>query len=669
MMSRHPSRAVRVSLLCRGLVVSFLLFVSGTTALAQNAAPLHPLDGLTTAEYWAAYDVLQQAGHAAPDSFFASVLLREPPKNLVLAWKDGSAMPREADVVMLQAGKTFEARVDLAARTLLSWQEVKGVQAPFLPSEIFGTDEVIKKDPRVIEALKKRGLTDLNAVECIALPLAYAAVPEQDTHRIGFGSCSHQHGSYHSWGRSIEGLTMQIDMVAKKILKVVDTDVVPVGNGAMNYEEIPERARPGTTPIVISQPMGAGFQIKRGEVSWQNWHFRFRIDQRVGPVLNLVRFEDGGRMRSVMYEGSLSELYVPYMDPSNGWNNRVFIDAGEFYGGIGLLKPLRQGLDCPANASYFDGLSAGEHGAPKIASQVVCLFERTGSDPAWRHFEGNNVYGRPGRELVLRSAAVIGNYDYLMDWRFQQDGTIDVAVGATGVIETKTSKQKNAAGHAMGQSGMPLEYGQFVAENTIGVNHDHFFSYRLDLDVDGSDNSFMASRMVQQLLPSDPMRKSIWAVKHMVAPREKDAIMDIHLETPGMWLFINPTVKGPLGYPTGYEIMPGATAKSLLSPEDLPQKLGAFSEHQLWVTPNDPTQRYAAGVYPTSSKATDGLAVWTKANRPIENTDLVGWYTLGFHHMPRVEDWPVMPTMWHHFQIRPFNFFGVNPVLDLPKTP
>jgi primary-amine oxidase len=657
--------------LSRALRVSFLFAeLCGAPAFAQEAAPLHPLDGLSTAEYWAAYDVLQQAGHAEPDSFFASVLLREPAKDFVLTWKEGSAIPREADVVMLQKGKTFEARVDLAARKLISWQELKDIQAPFLSSEIFGADEAIKKDPLVLEALKKRGLTDLNAVHCSALPLAYAAVPEQDTQRIGFGSCSQQHGYYHSWGRSIEGLTLQMDMVTKKILKVADTEIVPVPNGAVNYEEIPEKARPGTAPIAISQPMGVSFQIKNGEVSWQNWRFRFRVDQRVGPVLNLVRFEDGGRTRSVMYEGSLSELYVPYMDPSNGWNNRVFIDAGEFYSGIGLLKPMRPGLDCPANATYFDGLSAGEHGAPKISSQVVCLFERTGNDPAWRHFEDNNVYGRPGRELVLRSAAVIGNYDYLMDWRFQQDGTIDVAVGATGVIETKASTLKNGAGRTMDQSGMnmPVEYGQFVAENTIGVNHDHFFSYRLDMDVDGQRNSFMADRMVQQLLPSDPMRKSIWAVRHMIAAREQDAIMDIHLETPSMWLFINPNVKGPLGYPTGYEIMPGATAKSLLSPDDPPQKLGAFSEHQFWVTPYDPTQRYAAGVYPTSSKATDGLAVWTTANRPIENTDVVGWYTLGFHHMPRVEDWPVMPTMWHHFQIRPFNFFATNPVLDLPKT-
>lgn len=646
------------------LIALFLYAGCQSSRAEAQDLPTHPLDGLKTAEYWTAYEVLQQSGHLDAESFFASVLLREPPKDVVLAWKEGSPIPRAADAVILREGKTFEAQIDLAGRKLLSWREVKGVQAPFLTSEIFGVDELIKSDARVVQALKKRGITDLNTVECIALPLAYMAVPEQTTHRIGVGTCAEQRGLYHSWGRDIEGLTMYIDMVGKKVLRVVDTGVVPVSKGARSYEEMPEHPRPGTTPLVISQPMGPSFHIHNGEVFWQNWRFRFRIDPRVGPVLNLVRFEDGGRWRSVMYEGSLSELFVPYMDPSSGWDSRAFIDAGEFYSAVGLLQPLRPGLDCPANATYFDGVSVGEHGAPKLTPQVVCLFERTGNDPAWRHSEGNNVYGRPSRELVLRSAAVIGNYDYLLDWRFEQNGAIDVAAGATGVIETKTSPHKGAGGHMD-----MLEHGQFVADNLIGVNHDHFFSYRLDLDVDGPSNSFLAARMVRETLPTDPMHKSIWAVKPTIAAHEKDAIMDINFDAPSMWLFINPDVKGPLGYPTGYEIMPGATAKSLLPPDDPRQKAGAFSSHQFWVTPNDASERYAAGAYPTSSKGDDGLAVWTKANRNIENTDIVGWYTLGFHHMPRMEDWPVMPTVWHEFEIRPFNFFSANPVLDLPKAP
>jgi primary-amine oxidase len=195
-MHRNLSRSLRASLLLAGLCA--------TAAAAQSTGPLHPLDGLTTAEYWAAYDALQQAGHAEPDTLFASVLLREPAKELVLSWTEGQPMPREADVVLLQQGKTFEARVDLAARKLVSLEERKGVQAPFQASEMFGSDETIKKDPRIIEALKKRGFTDLNTVRCSAHPLPYAAVPEQDTQRIGFGGCSQQHGFYHSWGRSID---------------------------------------------------------------------------------------------------------------------------------------------------------------------------------------------------------------------------------------------------------------------------------------------------------------------------------------------------------------------------------------------------------------------------------------------------------------------------------
>src|SRR5258708_10201941 len=203
-MHRNLSRSLRAALLLSGLCAS--------TAFAQSTGALHPLDGLTRAEYWAAYDVLQQAGHAEPDTFFASVLLREPPKDLVLSWSEGKPVPREADVVMLQQGKTFEARIDLAARKLISWQEMKDVQAPFLASEMFGADEAIKKDPLVIEALKKRGLTDLNTVHCVALPLAYVAVPEQDTQRIGFGGCAQQHSFYHGWGRSIQRFTLPRDI-------------------------------------------------------------------------------------------------------------------------------------------------------------------------------------------------------------------------------------------------------------------------------------------------------------------------------------------------------------------------------------------------------------------------------------------------------------------------
>jgi primary-amine oxidase len=353
------------------------------------------------------------------------------------------------------------------------------------------------------------------------------------------------------------------------------------------------------------------------------------------------------------------------MDPEEWWNSRVFLDAGEFLMG-GLIKPLGPD-DCPPQAQYFTGLVPSDRGTPVFEPHLACLFEHAPDTPAWRHFENGLISGRPSRELVLRASAVLGNYDYMMDWIFQQDGTIRVAIGATGIVETKAVKEERIT-DPMGGPGSHPEHGTLVEPNLIAVNHDHYFSFRLDLDVDGPNNSFMVDRLVPQQV-SGAARSSIWAVKSSMAHTEKDAILDLDLRKPAMWDFINPNQHDAVGYPTGYEIMPGATAVSFVSPDDPAQKVGAFSEHQLWVTPYRPDEMYASGTYVNSSKGLEGLPAWTSANRSIENTDLVGWYTLGFHHSVRLEDWPVMPTLWHDFLIRPVNFFDRSPALTLPHQP
>ena len=649
------------------LLIAVTLFPA--LLLAQSTPPTHPLDGLKTQEYWTVYDVLHASGKMEPETSVHSVLLHEPAKDKVLAWKTGEPIPREAEVILLHKGVTIEALVDVANHKLESWKERMDVHAPLIEAEFHEMGEALKKDPQVIEALKKRGYTDLTAIVCFGEPFGYFASPELEGHRIFFGECVDGHGVYTGWSRTIEGLLFEIDETDKKILKVIDDGPIPVTHAPVNYQDLETEAFPGTTPIGVSQPLGPSFHIKGGEVTWQNWRFRFRLDPRLGPIINQAGILDGEHFRSVLYEGSISELYVPYMDPADGWSTRVFIDAGEFYPIGGVLKPLSPEVDCPSNAVYFGNLINDDKGIPVMKSRQACLFESYSGEPAWRHFEDGEESGSAARVLVLRTAAVIGNYDYIIDWRFERDGNLRVAVGATGIIETKSVKAKSATesgGHPM--SGAPDEFGHFVAENTIGVNHDHFFSFRLDVDVDGVNNSFMAMRLVKRQL-DNPMRKSIWVAEPSIAKTEKDAMMDIHLDRPAMWHFINPNVKGPLGYVTGYELMPGTTAASLLDPDDGPQKVGAFSTHQLWVTPYKQDERFAAGVYPLESKGDDGLAVWTKANRPIENTDIVAWYTLGFHHVPRAEDWPVMPTMWHDFVLRPFDFFPRNPILTLPPAP
>ena len=162
-------------------------------------------------------------------------------------------------------------------------------------------------------------------------------------------------------------------------------------------------------------------------------------------------------------------------------------------------------------------------------------------------------------------------------------------------------------------------------------------------------------------------RRSVWVVQTQTAATEQAAKLRINIEKPALWRVINPNVLGPVGYPVSYQLKPATNAVSLLSSDDFPQRRAGFTDFHLWVTPYNAAERYAAGTYPNQSKGGDGLPDWTNANRSIHNTDVVLWYTLGFHHVVRAEDWPVLPTVWSEFELRPFDFFQRNPALDLPK--
>jgi len=635
-----------------------MALVTGLPARAQTSK--HPLDGLTASEHWTVYEVLQASGKVDAKTRYPTIRLNEPPKEEVLAWKPGEPMRREAFVVVMQGPRTFEAVVDVNLKKLVSWTEVKGVQPNSPDEESNEIDESVKDSAEVQAALKKRGITDLGTVLCFGYGTGYFATPEEQGRRLFRALCFQQFGPLHDLA-PIEGLTILWDGNEKKVLRVIDTGVVPLPHPEGNYDLAsisPLRATP--PPLKVEQPLGPAFHLDGQSVSWEKWNFHFRIDRRVGLVLTNVAYHDGDRLRSILYEGSLSEMFVPYMDPSEGWFARSFFDAGEY--ADGFSSSLEPGDDCPENAVYFDQAFANWKGLPRLRPRAACLFEQPSGYMAWRH-GGETVESRKMRDLVLRTIGVFGNYDYVLDWIFQQNGTMRVRVGATGFDETKAVKSRTAAEDSDGQDGL---YGRFIAENTVAVDHDHFFSFRLDFDIDGTANSFVRDKLQTKRLPPSSLRKSLWVAEPEIAKTEEQAKIHMSMEHPEVWRVINPSVKNSLGYPVGYELMGGENAMSLLVPEDYPQKRAGFTDYQLWVTPYRDNERYAAGDYPMQSKGGDGLPAWTKANRAIENTDIVLWYTIGFHHVPHAEDWPVMPTIWHEFELRPVNFFDRNPALDLP---
>jgi primary-amine oxidase len=633
-----------------------------TTALAQT--PTHPLDGLSAREHWIVYDALIASGKTDTTTRYLYEGLREPPKADVLAWRPGQPFARMALVHLVQDKRGYEAIVDINAKKLVSWTEVPGRQYMTSRTEEDASDALAMKDDRVRAAIARRGIRDLTHVGCSPANHGYFDLPEERGHRVVHLTCGDGHGRYSGYGEAFEGLVVIADLTDGKILRVLDTGAQPSTGAAGEHDvEAVGALRPTRNPVSMVQPLGPSFTLEGNQVSWQNWKFQFRVDPRRGIVLSTVRYTDGGKDRSVMYQGSLSELFVPYMDPHDAWNYQGFFDLGTYPSNFGgVASALEPGVECPVYGVFFNSVVVSDKGGPRERPRTACLFERSAGDVAWRHSrdEGVVVEARAKRDLVLRMFMTAGNYDYLFDWVFQQDGTIQVNVGATGMDQTK-----GIAGNSEDEL-----YGRLIAPNLIGVNHSHFFSFRLDLDVDGTSNSLMVDRLKTTRLPTGNPRRSIWTVQSSEARTESEAERHSTMSEPEIWRIVNPGVKGAYGSPVGYQI-DGHGALTLLSEDDYMQRRAGFTNHTLWVTPyNGPgSELFAAGDYPTVSTAGQGLPQWTAANRPIANTDVVAWLTMGFHHVPRPEDWPVMPVAWHSFEIRPVGFFTRNPAIDLPPMP
>ncbi len=634
----------------------------------------HPLDPLTWKEYWTLLEVLQQEGKLDADTRFSMVNLKDPDKQLVWQWSKGKPIPRSAFAIVRQKEKAYKAVVDLNNRSITSWTELKGVQPNWIGEEFGSVIEAVKKHPDFIAAMKKRDIEDLTFIDCLCIPPGYYGTEEDTGRRVGHVHCNDARGVRNSWVRSIEGLTVVVDMYEKKVLRVVDEGVVEVPKVYADYDQAAIGApREVPSPIYRTQPLGPGFKQDGHLIEWQNWRFHVRPDHRVGLIISAVSYQQGEDRRPVLYQGNLSEIFVPYMDPAFAWYHRNFLDAGEFTAG-GLAKPLIEGLDCPDNTVYMEALIAGDKGRPMSVPRMVGIFERETGDMAWRHHTGSNE-GQPEsrvkRDLVVRAAAVLGNYDYIIDWIFQQDGSIRVSLGATGIAEVKMVNQNNAmASASVGRAApnLPADaYGRFVDPNIVAVNHDHYFSFRLDLDVDGSDNNLQLDRLVSKTLPEGHSRRSVWVKESTVVKKESEAKLNINFDRPTLWRVTSPTRKNHVGYPTSYQLMPGMNGNTLLSADDYPRMRAGFINHHLWATPYHEDERYAAGEYPTLSEPGQGLPAWTEKDRKIENTDIVLWYTIGMHHMVRAEDWPVMPVLRHEFELRPFDFFDHNPSMDLPK--
>nr|ACN40397.1 unknown [Picea sitchensis] len=631
----------------------------------------HPLDPLTVQEIKKVQRILQKSSIFNHGKFtLHSVVLEEPPKEKVLLWKAGNSLPsRKASIIAWANGHAYQIIVDLALSQIVENQISHENGYPAMTMEdMTSAIKAPLKSKKFVEIIGKRGV-NVSDLACLPISLGWFG-PGEEGRRLIKVQCYSSAGTANFYMRPIEGLTVLVDMDSKEVLKITDKgkDIpLPKPEGTdyrLSAQKFP--MMPPLNPISIEQPNGPSFKVDGHQVKWGSWEFHLKPDPRAGVIISqaAIKDPDTGKMRRVLYKGFTSELFVPYMDPSDAWYFKTYMDAGEY--GFGLtamsLDPLN---DCPRNAYYMDGVLASDDGTPYVRPNMVCIFERYAGDIAWRHTEcpisGMEIREvRPKVTLVVRMAASVANYDYIVDWEFQTDGLIRLKVGLSGILMIKGTKYQNV------DQISPEDdlHGTLLAENIIGVIHDHYITFYLDMDIDGTDNSFVQVKMAKQTVKNGQTpRKSFWKAERHIAQTEKDAQIKLSLIQPSEFHVINPSKKTKIGNPVGYKVVPGGTAASLLDQKDPPQLRGAFTNNQIWVTPYNKSEEWAGGLYVYQSKGDDTLSVWSNRDRSIEKKDIVLWYTLGFHHLPCQEDYPIMPTVSSSFDLKPTNFFESNPIL------
>jgi primary-amine oxidase len=639
---------------------------SGHRRLATPPAALvrHPLDPLDAAEIRLAVAILRRERPVTPEARFVSVSLHEPPKDqLAFATPEPAtpSVPREAFVVLLEPWQhaVYEALVSLTAGSVASWRSVPDARAPFTSAECVQCGVVTRADERIRAGLERRGITDPASLRVEPWGIGTFTAPEEAGRRVVWTLLYYREGpDDNPYAKPVYGLHAIVDLDDMTVLRVEDTGAVPLPPGSGAYAA--DRVGPLRTdlkPLEISQPEGPSFDVNGWEVRWQRWRLRLGFNAREGLVLHTVGYEDAGQVRPILWRASVAELYIPYADPRphQAWRNAF--DIGEF--GIGILtNSLELGCDCLGEIRYFDVELADGNGDPYTISQAICLHEED-SGLLWKHFDADlgTTETRRSRRLVVSFVITADNYEYAFYWYFYQDGTIEFEVKLTGIVLTSALPP-----------GQTSEFGSLVAPQTLAAHHQHFLSVRLDTAVDGLANTvYEVETEAVPPGPENPLGNAFRPVKRPLR-RESEAQRVIDPAHGRYWLVANPNRTTQLGYEPAYKLVPGPSVLSFSHPDSPVTQRALFATKHLWVTRFHPDERYPAGDYPNQHPGGAGLPAWTEADRPIENADVVLWYTVGSHHITRPEDWPVMPAERAGFMLKPAGFFDQNPALDVAPS-
>jgi primary-amine oxidase len=597
-----------------------------------SSHPAHPLDPATAAEYLTGREIMAAAGLLAGATRFAYYGLEEPPKGDVLA---GQADRRlRAFLVNLDTGESTDVVVSLPAQRVVSARRLNtraDGQMPIIGCDFDAVDQIVKADPDWCAAMARRGLADVSRIR--TCPLTAGVFGVADDHRrrmvrvLAFAQ-TNEHDL--AWAHPIDGIAAYVDLIEKKVFKITDEFELPVPAESGDYGEESVRGPYRTTlrPIEITQPEGPSFTLDGHLLCWQDWSMRIGFDAREGLTLHQFRY----------------------------W--QAYFDTGEYLVGQ-WANSLERGCDCLGEIAYLDATVTDETGHPRTIPNAICVHEED-FGILWKH---TDIFNGPGgsrrqRRLVVSYFTTVGNYDYGFYWYFYLDGTIEHEVKATGVLFTSA------------YPGGDHPYSTEVAPGLAAVTHQHLFNARLDVTVDGLANAVEEVDVVGRPIgPDNPYGNAI--VQQVTRlTRESQAGRRADGARGRTWRIISTEHQNRFGRPVSYTLYPESAPVLLADPAAPVTARAGYATNHLWVTRYDPAERYPAGDFVNQHPGGAGIPAYVAADRDIDGADIVLWHTFGPTHVPRPEDWPVMPVARCGFTLKPTGFFDRNPTLDVsPPSP
>jgi primary-amine oxidase len=627
----------------------------------DEAPAAHPLDPLSPDEITAACNIVKQARGLGDDVRFPWVTLHEPSKDVAWGHRPGDEIDRQAEVSVCEriSGTVHEAVVSVTRSTVVSWRAVPGAVSPLLVDELVFAFQAVKADGRWQDALRRRGITDFELIQVDPWPAGNFGLDGEAGRRlVRCVSYVRTHPADNGYARPIEGLVAVVDLASAEVVEVLDSGIVPIPKAAGNYDPASVgELRRDLEPLVITQPEGPSFDVEGSEIRWQRWRLRVSVHPIEGLVLHTVGYEDGGHLRPILHRASIAEMVVPYGDTcTNHWWKNAF-DVGEW--GLGkMMQSLTLGCDCLGEIRYLDAVVSDDRGGARTITNAVCLHEED-YGILWKHVDlwSGASEVRRSRRLVISFISTVGNYEYGFYWYLYLDGTIQLEVKLTGIMQTSAC-----------EPGQRPAFGEVVGAELYAPHHQHLLCARLDFDLDGRSNSVYELDAVAAPQGDDNPEGNAFCSQATLLCSESGAKRTIDPLASRCWKVVNPSSLNGLGQPVGYKLIPGQTTCLLAAPSSSVGRRATFASKSLWVTAFDPAERHPAGDYPNQSSGGDGLPAWTAANRDLVETDVVLWHTFGLTHVPRPEDWPVVPVEYAGFVLKPAGFFDRNPALDVPPT-